>query len=117
VAALALFGQGLEGFALALVGLLTEGVALLQDPDVELELILALVLAALEPAAEDLQEGGASSHGGNGGDDAVGQLAHAGGSRDLQAVAGLRDRLTSMTASCRGDRPPPRRGFRRSGAR
>jgi hypothetical protein len=60
VAALALFGEGLEGFALALVGLLAEGVALLQDPDVELELLLALVLAALEPAAEDLKEGGAS---------------------------------------------------------
>jgi hypothetical protein len=33
------------------------GVALLQDPDVELELLLVLVLAALELAAEDLQEG------------------------------------------------------------
>jgi len=36
VAALALFGEGLEGLALALVGLLAEGVTLLQDPDVEL---------------------------------------------------------------------------------
>jgi hypothetical protein len=51
VAALALFGEGLEGFALTLVDLLAEGVALLQDLNVELELLLALVLAALEPAA------------------------------------------------------------------
>jgi hypothetical protein len=39
-------------------------VALLQDPDVELELLLALLLPALEPAMEDLQEGGAPSEGG-----------------------------------------------------
>src|SRR5688572_22959184 len=71
VAALSLFGEELEGFSLALVGLLAEGVALLQDPHIELELLLALLLAALEPAAEDLQEGGASPDGGDGGDHAV----------------------------------------------
>jgi hypothetical protein len=53
VTLLALFGEGLEGFALTLVDLLPEGVALLQNPNVELELLLALFLAALEPAAED----------------------------------------------------------------
>jgi hypothetical protein len=58
VAALSLFGEELEGFSLALVGL--------QDRDVKLELLLALVLAALEPAAEDLQEGGAPADGGDG---------------------------------------------------
>src|SRR5829696_2550364 len=88
VAALALFGEGLQGLSLALVGLLAQGVALLHDPDVELELLLALLLTALEPAAEDLQEGGASSESGETGDGAVHELAHAGGSRDLQAVAG-----------------------------
>lgn len=87
VAALSLFGEGLEGFPLALVGLLAEGVTLFEDSDVELELLLALVLAALEPAAEDLQEGGASADGGDGGDHAVGEVAHARGSRDLQAIA------------------------------
>lgn len=61
--------------------------ALLQDADVELELLLALLLPALEPAAEDLQEGGASSEGGKAGDGAVQEFAHAGGPRDLQAVA------------------------------
>jgi hypothetical protein len=54
-----------------LVGLLAQGMAFLHDADVELELLLALVLPALEPAAEDLQEGGASSEGGQAGDDAV----------------------------------------------
>jgi hypothetical protein len=40
--------------------------------DIELELLLALLLTAPEPAAEDLQEGGASSEGdGQAGDDAV----------------------------------------------
>jgi hypothetical protein len=51
VAALAFFGEGLEGLSLALVGLLAEGVTLLEDPDIELELLLALVLATLEPAS------------------------------------------------------------------
>jgi len=87
MAALSLFGEGLVGLALALVGLLAEGVALFQDPDVELELLLAFVLAALEPAAEDFEKGGASSNGGQGGEDLVGELAHARGSGDLQAVA------------------------------
>ena len=44
-----------------LIGLLAQGMAFLQDTDVELELLLAFLLAALEPAAEDLQEGGAAS--------------------------------------------------------
>jgi hypothetical protein len=44
------------------------GRALFHDADVELELLLALLLPALEPAAEDLQEGGASSEGGEAGD-------------------------------------------------
>jgi hypothetical protein len=61
MAAFALFGEGLQGLPLALVGLLAQGVALFHDADVELELLLALLLAALEPAAEDLQEGGAPS--------------------------------------------------------
>jgi hypothetical protein len=60
VAAFSLFCEGLEGFALALVGLLAEGVTFLQEPDIELELLLAV----LQPAAEDFQEGGASSDGG-----------------------------------------------------
>jgi hypothetical protein len=64
VAALSFFGEKLEGFSLSLVGLPAKGVALFQDPDVELELLLALVLAALEPSAEDLQEGGAAADGG-----------------------------------------------------
>jgi hypothetical protein len=68
VAALALFGKGLQGLSLALVGLLTEGVALFHDADVELELLLALLLPALELTAEDLQEGGASSESGEAGD-------------------------------------------------
>ena len=52
--------------ALALVGILAQGVvALFEDADIELALLLALLLAALEPAAEDLQEGGASSEGGD----------------------------------------------------
>src|SRR5688500_19095914 len=88
MAALALLGEGLQGLSLALVGLLPEGVALFHDADVELELLLALLLPALEPATEDLQEGGASSEGGQAGDGAVHELAHAGGARDLQAVAG-----------------------------
>src|SRR5688500_19662859 len=62
--------------------------ALFHDADVELKLLLALVLAALEPATENLQKGGASSEGGEAGDGAVHELAHAGGPRDLQAVAG-----------------------------
>src|SRR5688500_20117584 len=88
MAALALLGEGLQGLSLALVGLLPEGVALFHDADVELELLLALLLPALEPAAEALQEGGASSEGGEAGDGAVHELAHAGGPGDLQAVAG-----------------------------
>src|SRR5215210_8289969 len=88
VTALALFGEGLQGLSLALVGLLAEGMALFHDADVELELLLALLLPALKPAAEDLQEGGASSEGGQPGDDTVHELAHAGGPRDLQAIAG-----------------------------
>jgi len=77
VAALALFGEGLQGLSLALVGLLAQGVALFHDADVELKLLLALLLPALEPAAEDLQEGGASSEGGQASDDAVHEFAHA----------------------------------------
>src|SRR5688500_8910074 len=88
MAALALLGEGLQGLSLALVGLLPEGVALFHDADVELELLLALLLPPLEPAAEDLQEGGASSEGGEAGDGAVHELAHVGGPGDLQAVAG-----------------------------
>jgi hypothetical protein len=37
VAAFALFGEGLEGLALALVGFLAQSVALFHDADVELE--------------------------------------------------------------------------------
>lgn len=59
MSALALFGKGLQGLSLVLVGLLAEGVALFHDAGVELELLLTIVLPALEPAAEDLQEGGA----------------------------------------------------------
>jgi hypothetical protein len=89
VAELAPFGMSLHSFALALVGLLAEGVALFHDADVELELLLALLLSALEPAAEDLQEGGASSEGGETGDCAVHELAHAGGPRPaLESSAG-----------------------------
>ena len=87
VAAFSLFGEGLEGFSFALVGLLAEGVTFFQDADVELELLLALVLAALEPAAEDLQEGGASPEGGEAGDDAIDELAHARDAGDLQTIA------------------------------
>ena len=47
-----------------------------------------LVLAALEPPSQDLQEGGAAADGGDGGDHAVGELAHARGARNLQAIAG-----------------------------
>ena len=65
------FGEVLQGLSLALVGLLAKGVALFHDADVELELLLALLLPALEPATEDLQEGGASSEGGQAGDGAV----------------------------------------------
>jgi hypothetical protein len=64
VAALALFREDLRGLSLALVGLLAQGVALFQDTDVELEFFLTLLLPALDPAAEDLEEGGASSDGG-----------------------------------------------------
>lgn len=63
--------------------LLAQGMAFLQEADIELELLLALLLAALEPAAEDLQEGGASSEGGQAGDGAVHEFAHAGGPQDL----------------------------------
>jgi hypothetical protein len=52
-------------------------VAFLQNADIELELLLALLLATLEPAAEDLQEGGTSAEGGQAGDDTVDELAHA----------------------------------------
>jgi hypothetical protein len=38
--------------------------AFLQGANIELELLLALLLPALEPAAEDLQKGSASSEGG-----------------------------------------------------
>jgi hypothetical protein len=48
--------------------LLAQGVAFVQDADVELELLLVLALAVLEPAAEDLQKDGASSEGGQAGD-------------------------------------------------
>ena len=87
VAAFSLFGEGLEGFSFALVGLLAEGVAFFQDAHVELELLLALVLAALEPAAEDLQEGGAAPEDGKAGDDAIDELAHARDAGDLQTIA------------------------------
>ena len=62
--------------------------AFLQDLVIELELPLALVLAALEPAAEDLQEVGASYDGGEGGEDSIGEVAHARGAGDFQAEAG-----------------------------
>jgi hypothetical protein len=52
-----------------------------------LELLLALLLAALKPAAEDLQEGGASSDGRQCGYGSVRELAHARGTRDLEAIA------------------------------
>lgn len=96
----------------------TRRLALLHDANVELELLLALVLPALKPAAEDLQEGGASSKGGQAGDGSVNEVAHARGARDLQVIAGLRERLTCVRASCRGDRPPlVLAGCRWSGAR
>ena len=83
--------------------------ALFHDADVELELLLALLLPALEPAAEDLQEGGTSTEGGETGDDAVHEFAQMGGPRDLQAVAGVRERLTCIT-NLLGKRPARRRG-------
>src|SRR5688500_9884036 len=83
--------------------------ALFHDADVELKLLLALVLAALEPATEDLQEGGASSEGGEAGDDAVHELAHAGGSGDLQAIAGGEGEI-DLHRGLLGKRPARRRG-------
>ena len=64
-----------------------QGMALLQDPDVELELLLALLLPALEPAAEDLTGRRHSSEGGEAGDARSTCSLMRGGSRDLQAVA------------------------------
>ena len=85
MAALALFGESLKCVALALAGHLAEGVALLQDSDGELELILALFLAALEPAAEYFQKDDASSKVGGGGDDSLGEASRSSrSSRDFR---------------------------------
>ena len=65
------------------------GHALFQNLNVKLKLLLTFLLAALEPAAEDFEEGGAAAHRGEAGEEeAVGDLAHAGSGSELQAVAG-----------------------------
>lgn len=61
--------------------------ALFQDADVELEVLLPLLLAALEPAAES-RRAALPPMVGQGGEDGVGERAHTRDLFKLQTVAG-----------------------------